>query len=66
MDHYSKDPNAWDGSWGIQAQQELQAKFDRQRGEEWKAKQAVEQAIWEDIELRRTGGIAQTESQRAK
>jgi len=55
-DHYSKDPNAWGGSWGIQAQLELQAKFDRQREEEWKAKQAVEQAIWEDIESRRTGG----------
>lgn len=54
-DHYSKDPNAWGRSWGVKAQEELQAKFDRQREEESRAKQAAEQATWEDIEMQRAG-----------
>jgi len=52
-DHYSKDPNAWGGSWGVKAQQELQARIDRQQAEEWRAKEAANQAAWEDLEMQR-------------
>jgi len=50
-DHYSSDPNAWGGSWGVKAQQELQARINRQHQEEWRAKEAAGQAAWEDIEM---------------
>lgn len=39
----------------ISGQKELQAKLDRQREEESRAKQAAEQATWEDIEMQRAG-----------
>jgi len=33
-DHFSKDPNAWGGSWGVKAMEEAQARMDAQREEE--------------------------------
>ncbi|KAJ9658603.1 hypothetical protein H2198_003621 [Neophaeococcomyces mojaviensis] len=33
-DHFSNDPNAWGGSWGVKAMEQAQARMDEQRKEE--------------------------------
>lgn len=56
-DLYSNDPNVWGGSWGQQAQRELQECINKARAEEWargeeqRQREAAEQDVREHIDL---------------